>query len=86
MAEDLGISTSYLNLMEHNQRALSAKVLLRMAEIYDFDIAGFTGANDAHLVAEIYEAMRDPNLKATRFPKMKPKIWSMPAPMRPKPC
>ena len=37
MAEDLSISTSYLNLMEHNQRALSAKVLLRMAEIYDFD-------------------------------------------------
>jgi len=42
MAEDLGISTSYLNLMERNQRALSAKVLLKMAEIYDFDIAGFT--------------------------------------------
>lgn len=25
MAEDLGISTSYLNLMERNQRSLSAK-------------------------------------------------------------
>ena len=60
MAEDLGISTSYLNLMERNQRALSAKVLLKMAEIYDFDIAGFTGAGDAHLVAEVYDAMRDP--------------------------
>jgi len=53
MAEDLGISTSYLNLMERNQRSLSAKVLLRMAEIYDFDIASFTGAGDAHLVAEV---------------------------------
>ncbi len=60
MAEDLGISTSYLNLMERNQRALSAKVLLKMAEIYDFDISGFTGAGDAHLVAELYEALRDP--------------------------
>jgi len=69
MAEDLGISTSYLNLMEHNQRALSAKVLLRMAEIYDFDIAGFTGAGDAHLVAEVYEAMRDPLFKGDTISK-----------------
>jgi len=69
MAEDLGISTSYLNLMEHNQRALSAKVLLRMAEIYDFDIAGFTGAGDAHLVAEVFEAMRDPMFKGDAISK-----------------
>ena len=54
MAEDLGISTSYLNLMERNQRALSAKVLLKMAEVYDYDISDFTGAGDAYLVAEIY--------------------------------
>jgi len=60
MAVDLGISTSYLNLMENNQRAMSAKVLLRMAERYDFDIASFAGESDAHLVAEIYDAMRDP--------------------------
>jgi len=69
MAEDLGISTSYLNLMERNQRALSAKVLLKMAEIYDFDIAGFTGAGDAHLVAEIYETMRDPLFKGDSISK-----------------
>ena len=69
MAEDLGISTSYLNLMERNQRALSAKVLLKMAEIYDFDIAEFAGAGDAHLVAEIYEALRDPLFKAETISK-----------------
>jgi len=69
MAEDLGISTSYMNLMERNQRALSAKVLLRMAEIYDFDIAGFTGAGDAHLVAEVYEAFRDPLFKGEAVSK-----------------
>jgi len=69
MAEDLSISTPYLNLMEHNQRALSAKVLLRMAEIYDFDITGFTGAGDAHLVAEVHEAMRDPLFKGDNISK-----------------
>ena len=35
MAEDLRISASYLNLIERNQRAMSAKVLLRMASTYD---------------------------------------------------
>lgn len=69
MSEDLGISTSYLNLMERNQRALSAKVLLKMAEIYDFDISEFTGAGDAHLVAEIYEVLRDPLFKGTSISK-----------------
>lgn len=60
MAEDLGISASYLNLMENNQRAMSAKVLLRMAERYDFDIASFAGESDLQLVSEVYNAMRDP--------------------------
>ncbi|MDJ0920283.1 MAG: short-chain fatty acyl-CoA regulator family protein [Henriciella sp.] len=63
MAEDLGISASYLNLMESNQRAMSANVLLKMAERYDFDIASFTGQSDAHLVAELYETMRSPMFK-----------------------
>ena len=69
MSEDLGISTSYLNLMERNQRALSAKVLLKMAEVYDFDISEFTGAGDAHLVAEIYEVMKDPLFKGGSISK-----------------
>lgn len=69
MAEDLGISTSYLNLMERNQRALSVKVLLKMAEVYDFNIADITGSGDAHLVAEVYEALRDPVFKSESISK-----------------
>ncbi len=69
MAEDLGISTSYLNLMERNQRAMSAKVLLRMAEIYDFDLATFSGKSDAHLVAEIFQTFKDPVFKNTPLSK-----------------
>ena len=60
MAKDLGISSSYLNLIERNQRALSAKVLLKMAEIYDFDITGLSSSSDTHLIAELFEALRDP--------------------------
>ena len=58
MAEDLGISASYLNLMERNQRAMSARVLLRMAQLYDFDVAEFAGGSDAQLVASTYETLR----------------------------
>ena len=65
MADDLGISTSYLNLIERNQRALSAKVLLSLVERYDFDISEFTGGSDTHLVAELHEVMRDPMFKDT---------------------
>ena len=69
MAGDLGISASYLNLMERNQRAVSAKVLVRLAERYDIDMAGFTGAGDAHLVAELHEALRDPLFRGDSISK-----------------
>ncbi|TNE59021.1 MAG: ImmA/IrrE family metallo-endopeptidase [Sphingomonadales bacterium] len=37
MAASLGISASYLNLIERNQRPLSARVLVQVIEQYDFD-------------------------------------------------
>ena len=37
MATTLGISASYLNLIERNQRPLSARLLLAMAQHFDFD-------------------------------------------------
>ena len=37
MAQALGISASYLNLMERNQRPLSARVLMALSGRFDFD-------------------------------------------------
>jgi transcriptional regulator with XRE-family HTH domain len=37
MAETLDISASYLNLIERNQRPLTAALMLRLAELFDFD-------------------------------------------------
>jgi hypothetical protein len=37
MAEQLGISASYLNLIERNQRPLTAQLLVRLTELFDFD-------------------------------------------------
>ncbi len=64
MAQDLDISTSYLNLIERNQRPMSAKVLLRLSGVYDFDMAEFSGRSDAALVADLHDAMRDPAIGA----------------------
>jgi len=64
MAQDLDISTSYLNLIERNQRPMSAKVLLRLSGVYDFDMAEFSGRSDAALVADLHDAMRDPAVGA----------------------
>ena len=37
MAEALDVSPSYLNLVERNQRPISATLMLRLAQAYDFD-------------------------------------------------
>jgi hypothetical protein len=44
MAEQLGISASYLNLIERNQRPLTAQVLVRLAELFDFDPRSLSAA------------------------------------------
>src|SRR6476661_4314831 len=41
MAQSLGISPSYLNHLERNQRPLTASLLLRLAELYDVDVRTF---------------------------------------------
>ena len=60
MAEELGISTSYLNLIERNQRPITAQLLLKLVESYDVDFKGFTGNEEAHALAGLQEVFRDP--------------------------
>ncbi len=60
MAERLGISASYLNLIEHNQRPLSAQVLLRLAHEFQLDLKSFAGGEDERLIADLLEVFGDP--------------------------
>jgi predicted transcriptional regulator/transcriptional regulator with XRE-family HTH domain len=53
MAADLGVSISYLNLLERNQRPLSAAVLLRLASTYDIDVRTLSAPEDDALVEEL---------------------------------
>lgn len=59
LAERLGISASYLNLIEHNRRALSAPLLIKLAQIFELDLATFAAENDTRLATEVMEAFGD---------------------------
>src|SRR5918997_1333011 len=41
MAAEIGVSPSYLNHLERNQRPVTAQVLLRLADAYDVDLRSF---------------------------------------------
>ena len=63
MASELGFSTSYLNLVERNQRPVSAQFLLRLAEVYDVELTAFAGTDEARAFADLSEIMADPMFK-----------------------
>ena len=65
-AERLGISTSYLNQIENNQRHLSASVLLSLAENFSIDITSFSEQDSDRLIADIAEVFSDPLISSTR--------------------
>ena len=59
LAERLGISPSYLNLIEHDRRPLTADLLLKLARALDTDLRAF-GSEDGQLTAELCEVLGDP--------------------------
>ena len=56
LAEKLGISPSYLNLIENNRRPLTAPVLIRLAQLFQLDLTAFATGDDARLLR--YERAR----------------------------
>ncbi len=63
MASELAFSTSYLNLVERNQRPVSAQFLLRLAEVYDVELTAFAGTDEARAFADLSEILADPMFK-----------------------
>lgn len=59
-AERIGISTSYLNQIENNQRPVSAAVLLALAENFQIDIGAISLGDDDRLLSAVTEALADP--------------------------
>jgi predicted transcriptional regulator/DNA-binding XRE family transcriptional regulator len=60
MAASLEISASYVNLIERNQRPVSADLLVRLASVYGFDLTRMDGAETDALFADLAAAFADP--------------------------
>ncbi len=60
MAEALDISPSYLNLIERNQRPLTAPIMLRLADRHDFDARTLTGALPGGGIDALRQRLGDP--------------------------
>ena len=60
LAERLGVSTSYLNLIEHDRRPISANLLIRLAQFTNLDLKSFSEGEDQKLVAILMEVFGDP--------------------------
>ncbi|MBV6631914.1 MAG: DUF2083 domain-containing protein [Alphaproteobacteria bacterium] len=69
MAEDLGISASYLNLIEHNQRPVTVPILLKLAQIFEIDLQSFAEDEESRLKAELTEIFADPMFEASEVRK-----------------
>ncbi len=59
-AETLGVSLSYLNQMERNHRPISAAVVLKLVQEFDFDVKTLSVDEAERLSVELAEALADP--------------------------
>jgi len=62
MAVRLGISASYLNLIEHDQRGLTAALLIKLSETLGVDLAALSGTVERQMETQLREVFSDPLL------------------------
>ncbi len=62
LADAVGISLSYLNQIENNQRPLTVPVLLRLNSAIGLDVQLFSDEDEARLVGELRDALFDPSV------------------------
>ncbi len=60
LADRLGISASYLNLLEHNRRSITVPLLLHLSKILKVDPHVFSPQEEGHLIGEMTDALKDP--------------------------
>lgn len=65
LAQKIGISASYLNLIEHNRRAIGGGLLRRLAQELDLEMERLSGGEESRLLAELSEIAADPLFAAS---------------------
>ena len=78
LAHTLGISPSYLNQIEQNQRPLTVSVLLKISQTLGVDVQQFSEDDEARLVAALREALADAP-DAISLPELREVAAQMPA-------
>lgn len=59
LAGRLGVSASYLNLIENNRRPLTADLLIRLSQLFNVELHSFAGDDDSRTLAALLEAFSD---------------------------
>ena len=59
LAKKLGISASYLNLIEHGRRKLTVSLLLQLAELFDLKLTDLADDDHSQLLADLMEVFGD---------------------------
>lgn len=80
LAARLGISASYLNLIEHDQRAVTASVLIKLTEALGVDLAALSGHAERQLEAGLREVLADPLLGLDEIPEAEVQAMAASAP------
>jgi XRE family transcriptional regulator, fatty acid utilization regulator len=80
MAEALGISASYLNLIERNQRPVTAALLVRLAERFDFDARALGAAEPAGGADALRRRLADPLFADLEIDRNEVQEWLAAAP------
>jgi len=68
LAVRLGISPSYLNLIEHNQRSVTANLLIKLARTLDVTLETLAGTEEQRMVSLLREALADPAIGGETIP------------------
>ncbi|MFG1430566.1 short-chain fatty acyl-CoA regulator family protein [Xanthobacter sp. V2C-8] len=80
LAQALGLSASYLNQLEKNQRPLTVPVLLKINAIFGVDVQLFSEGDEGRLVADLREVFADPlNGEQVSLAELKEVASAMPA-------
>lgn len=79
-AERIGISTSYLNQIENNQRPVSASVLVALAEKFEINISELSSGEGDRLLSALSEALNDPIFDNLNMTAQELKLVSQSAP------
>src|SRR6516164_5020531 len=69
LAVRLGISASYLNLIEHDQRTVTAALLIKLGDTLGVDLATLSGRSERQLEVALREAFADPLLGIDAVPE-----------------